>query len=235
MDKTQKKRELLVGTIREQRGSRKSQELRAAGGVPAVIYGLNKQNVAITLDAPAAEKAIHSGAHLLDVEVQGAVEHVLIQDVQYNHLQSVIEHVDLLRIDPTHKVRVKVPLEFRGTAKGTKEGGILERQISEVEIEVLPLHIPDLIRVNVDHLELHQILHVRDIAVPEGARIINHPEQIVVQVRTVKEQVATEVATGPAEPEVIGKKPAEEGEGDAAAGKPTAGGKAAPAAGAAKK
>ena len=152
--------------------------------------------------------------------------------MQYDYLQAGLEHIDLLRIDPKRKVRVKVALEFRGTPKGTKEGGILETQTTEIEIEVSPLAIPDSIRVNVDHLELHDIIHAKDITMPEGAKLVDYPEKIICQVRTVKEEViAVAVEAGPTEPEVIGKKKEEEGaEGAVAAGDAKA---AAPAKGAA--
>jgi large subunit ribosomal protein L25 len=66
------------------------------------------------------------------------------------------------------------------------------------------------IRVNVDHLELHQILHAKDVTLPEGAKLVDHPEKIIAQVRTIKEEVAAEGAPAVAEPEVIGKKKEEE-------------------------
>ncbi|NNM88709.1 MAG: 50S ribosomal protein L25 [Phycisphaerae bacterium] len=214
---TEKQRYILQAEIREARGSRQSQALRAGGKVPAVIYGLKGGTVAVSLDAPRAETAIHSGAHLVDVSINGQVEHVLIKEVQYDHLQRNIEHVDLLRIDPNQRVRVKIPLDFRGTPKGAKQGGILEVQIAEVELEVLPLEIPDVLRVNVENLDLHEILHAKDIPLSAGAKLLHAADQIIAQVRTVKEEVAV-VATEAAatEPEVIGKKAEEEAEAPAA-------------------
>lgn len=210
---TEKQRYTLQAEIREVRGSRKSQVLRASGKVPAVIYGLKSGTVAVALDAPRSETAIHSGAHLVDVSINGQVEHVLIKDVQYDHLQRNIEHVDLLRIDPSQRVKVKIPLDFRGTPKGSKQGGILEVQIAEVELEVLPLEIPDILRVNVENLDLHEILHAKDIPLPTGAKLLHPAEQIIAQVRTVKEEVAAvETQAAATEPEVIGKKTEEDAE-----------------------
>ena len=223
---TEHKRHTLEVNIRTASGRKGAVHLRENGKIPGVVYGLAKENLPIELGAKEAERAIHSGAHLVDIKMNGSVEHVLIQDVQYDYLQSVIEHVDFMRIDPTHKVRVKVPVEFRGTPKGAKEGGILEVQISELEVEVLPLDIPDKIRFDVEHLEIHGLVHAKEIPLPAGVRLLNPADQILCQVRTVKEVTPeVTVAAGVAEPEVIGKKPAEEGAADAAAG-----GKAAPAA-----
>jgi large subunit ribosomal protein L25 len=204
---------------RDSRGSRKSQFLRAQGKIPGVVYGLGKDPVMITLPIPEVVSVLTSGAHIMEISLSGKAEKMLIQDVQYDYLQTGVEHIDLLRIDPSKKVRVKVQLEFRGTPKGTKEGGILERQTAEVEIEVSPLAIPDSIRLNVENLEMHQILHAKDVPLPEGAKLVDFAEKIICQVRTVKEEVAAvggEVTA--AEPEVIGKKKEEEGAEGAAAG-----------------
>ena len=230
---TEHKRHTLEVSLRSAPGRKGAEHLRKNGKIPGVVYGLAKENLPIELGAKETERAIHSGTHLVDIKLNGSVEHVLIQDVQYDHLQMAIEHVDFMRIDPTHKVRVKVPLDFRGTPKGAKEGGILEVQISELELEVLPLEIPDRIRFDVEHLELHGLVHAKEIPLPSGARLLSPPpDQILCQVRTVKEVTPEETAAAsPAEPEVIGKKPAEEGEAaTAAAGKaPAAAKKEAPA------
>ncbi len=209
----------LEAQVRRQTGGRHVQTLRRTGKLPGVVYGLAGANVPIEFSAAHAAHIVHSGSHLVDLKIDDKVEHVLIQQVQYDFLQASIAHVDFLRIDPSRKVKVKVPLDFRGTPKGAKEGGILEKQIAEVDVETLPLEIPDVIRINVEHLELHGILHAKEIPLPAGARLLNPPDQIVCQVRTVKEEIpVAEAEGGPTEPEVIGRKAAEEEvEGQAAA------------------
>jgi large subunit ribosomal protein L25 len=210
----------VVAELRKERGSRKTQFLRASGRLPAIVYGLAKEPVAISLPTSETVAVLRSGSHILEVTFEGKTEKALIQDVQYDYLQTTVEHLDLLRVDPNQRVSVKVALDFRGTPKGTKGGGIFETQTQVIEVEVLALSIPDLIRVNVDHLELHQILHAKDITLPEGATLVDHPEKIIAQVRTIKEEVAAEGAPAVAEPEVIGKKKEEEGAEGAAAKAP---------------
>ena len=214
---TRKQEKPIQADARTATGSRKTQYLRSQGKTPGIIYGLGKETVLIALSTPEVVSVLQSGAHILEIALNGKPEKMLIQDVQYDYLQTNIEHIDLLRIDPNKKVRVKVALEFRGTPKGSKEGGVLETQNSDVEVEVSPLHIPDSIRVNIENLELHQILHAKDIQIPEGAKLVDYPEKIICQVRTIKEEVAAVAAeAGPTEPEVIGKKKEEEGEEGAA-------------------
>jgi large subunit ribosomal protein L25 len=213
----------LALEVRSERGSRRTRLLRGEGKLPGVVYGLGKDPVSVAFSASEAVAVIHGGSHTIDVTLDGKTEKLLLQDVQYDYLQTTVEHVDFLRIDPNKKVTVRVALDFRGTPKGAKEGGILETQAAELEIEASPLNIPDHIRVNVEHLEMHQILHASDIALPEGATLSDSPEKIIAQVRTVKEEVAAVTAeAGPAEPEVIGKK--KEDEEGAAAGGETKGG-----------
>jgi large subunit ribosomal protein L25 len=221
----------VVAESREGTGSRKTRFLRAEGKTPGIIYGMGKEPVLIALSTPETTSVLKSGTHIIEISLNGKAEKLLIQDVQYDYLQKELEHIDLLRIDPNKKVHVKVALEFRGTPKGAKEGGILEIQNSTIEIEVSPMHIPDSIRVNVDHLELHNIIHAREIALPSDVKLLDYAEKIICQVRTVKEEVAAvAVEAGPAEPEVIGKKKEEEGaEGADAAKAPAPGAKAAPA------
>ena len=222
-----KQEHVLQAEARSATGSRKTQFLRAQGKTPGIIYGLGKDPVMIALPTPEVINILKSGAHIMDVAINGKSEKMLIQEVQYDYLQTNVAHIDLMRIDPNKKVRVKVAIEFRGVPKGAKEGGILETQSPEIEVEVSPLQIPGTIRVNIEHLELHQILHAKDVVMPAGAKLVDYPEKIICQVRTIKEEVAAVGAEpGPAEPEVIGKKKEEEGaEGAAADAK--AGGKAA--------
>jgi large subunit ribosomal protein L25 len=229
----------VVVELRSDRGTRRSNLLRAQGKTPGILYGMGKDPIAISLPTGEIIAVLKSGSHIMEIALDGKAEKMLIQDVQYDYLQTNVEHIDLLRIDPTKKVRVKVALEFRGTPKGAKEGGILETQATVVEIEVSPLQIPDLIRVNVEHLEMHDIIHAKDVPVPAGAKLMDYPEKIICQVRMVKEEVAAVVAeVAPTEPEVIGKKKEEEGAEGAAApaeGKAPAKAPAAAAAPAAKK
>lgn len=210
----------VVAEPRDIRGTRKTRFLRLEGKTPGIIYGLGQAPVTVTLNTPETVAVLKSGSHIIEVSLNGKPEKLLIQDVQYCYLQKELEHIDLLRIDPNKKVRVKVSLEFRGTPKGTKEGGILETQTTALEIEVSPMQIPDNIRVNVDHLEMHQIIHAKEVVLPEGCKLVDYAEKIICQVRTVKEEVAAvAVEAGPTEPEVIGKKKEEEGaEGAAAEG-----------------
>jgi large subunit ribosomal protein L25 len=219
----------VVAEIRKSRGSRASYFIRAEGKLPGIVYGMGKEPVAITLPASETNSVLRSGSHILEVQLEGKVEKMLIQAVGRDYRDTFVQHIDLMRIDPNQKVKVKVALEFRGTPKGAKEGGILETLFTDLEIEVPALAIPDSIRVAVDHLELHGVIHAKEIGLPSNAKLVGNPETIICTVRTVKEEVAAvAVEAGAAEPEVIGKKKEEEGaEGEAPAADAKGGAKAA--------
>jgi large subunit ribosomal protein L25 len=110
-------------------------------------------------------------------------------------------------------IKVTVPVHFTGTAIGVKEGGLLDFQVREVHIECLPTAIPDSIDVDVTPLGAHDYYRVKDLKLPEGARVLDDPERVVVGVTIARAEVAevTEDAATTAEPEVVKKgKPEDE-------------------------
>jgi len=138
--------------------------------------------------------------------------------VQYDHLQQTPVHVDLMRVDVSERVRVKVPIELRGRPKGTMEGGTLVSVLTELDVECLLLNIPESLRVKVDHLELNDMVHVREIQVPPDVTVLNAPDEIVAVVHpprgTTTAEAEAALPEGTAEPEIIAKgKEETEGEG----------------------
>ena len=199
---------------RPELGSRANKRLRDSGFVPGVVYGHKEAVVPITLPRKELAGHLHHGTQLFDLALDGKSEKVLVKEVQYDHLGIEVIHVDFARVSLDEKVEVTVPLELKGTPKGEAEGGVLQQIISELEIECLVTDIPEAIRHNVADLEKDAVLHIRDLKLPAGVRVLQDPELIVATVREVLEEAATAVAEegAPAEPEVIGRKPAEDEE-----------------------
>jgi large subunit ribosomal protein L25 len=141
---------------------------------------------------------------------------VLVKEVQYDHLGMEVLHVDFARVSLDEKVELTVPLELKGTPKGEADGAVLQQFIAELEIECLVTDIPHSIVHNVTEMEKDSELHIRDLKLPAGVRVMQDEDLLVAAVREVQEEVPTEVAeVATAEPEVIGRKP-EEGEEGAA-------------------
>lgn len=206
---------------RSELGSRANKRLRDAGHIPGVIYGHKEAVVPVTLPKKELTNYLGHGTHLFDLALDGKSEKVLVKEVQYDHLGIEIIHVDFARVSLDEKVEVTVPLELKGTPKGEAEGAVLQQIINELEIECLVTDIPEAIRHNVSEMEKDSVLHISDLKLPPGVRVLQDAELIVAMVREIQEVAPTEVAeAAAAEPEVIGRKPAEGEEAAPAAAAP---------------
>ena len=206
---------------REAAGTRAVKRIRSTGGIPAVVYGREfGEPLPVVVDAKDLRAALvgHGGSAVLNLEIEGrGSTHVIVQDRQLDVVTKRLIHIDLHAIRLDEVVEAHVPLVIVGSAPGVKEGGILDVVVREVTIEALPTDIPDSIEVDVSGLNMFDNIHVRDLKAPQGVKIVEDAEEIVVSVlppSKVEEPVAAAVAEVPAEPELIGEKkePAEEPE-----------------------
>ncbi|MBX3396383.1 MAG: 50S ribosomal protein L25 [Phycisphaerae bacterium] len=203
---------------RKASGSRAAARLRKQGKLPAIVYGHGEAPMPITLDYHDVEQHLKHGLHVVNLNMGSKTQPCQFKDAQYDHLGIDLVHVDLVRVDLSERVRVTVPIDFRGTPTGVGEGGIFRHDLSEIEVECLVTAIPETIRVDVSGLGLNQVLHVKEIALPDGVSHVLDAEKVVAAVRlpsTAVETVAAPAEGGPAEPEVIAKgKKEEEGAGE---------------------
>ena len=188
---------------RSELGSRANKRLRDAGLLPGVIYGHKEKVVPVTLPKLEVVKHINHGAHLFDLNVDGKSEKCLVKEVQYDHLGIEVLHVDFARVSLDEKVEVTVPLELKGEPKGEADGGVLTQVISELHVECLVTDIPDVIRHSIVEMKLNDVLHISDLKLPKGVRVLQDEHLIVATVKEIVDTEAEEAAV--AEPEVIGK------------------------------
>ncbi|MEK7730917.1 MAG: 50S ribosomal protein L25, partial [Planctomycetota bacterium] len=146
---------------RETSGTRISRALRAAGRLPAVIYGHGEAPESVSLAHHEVEVALAHGARTLQVDLNGAVKPYLIKQVQYDHLGTNLIHLDLSRVDLHERVKVRVGIELRGVPKGIHEGGVLDQQMAQIEVECVVTEIPDTFHPLVTHLDLGDSLLVK--------------------------------------------------------------------------
>ncbi len=206
---------LLKAEIRERTGSHSVKQVLKQGRIPAVIYGHKEEPISVSLDEHNFMEGLHHGHRLLDIEIGKKKEKTIIKDLQYDCLGKKVLHIDLMRIDVTEKLKVTVPLELKGTAAGTHEGGIVELYNNEIEIECLATDIPASIVISVKELKLGDAIHAGEVQLPEGVKLVTSPEILLVSCHLVAEIKTTEELEmeAPAAPEVIGeKKEPEEGE-----------------------
>lgn len=199
----------IVGKARSELGSRANKRLRDAGLLPGVVYGHKEAVLPVTLPKKEVVTHLEHGTHLFDLQLDGKSEKVLVKEVQYDHLGIEVLHVDFARVSLDEKVHVTVPLELKGTPKGEADGAKLQQIIADLHIECLVTDIPDAIRHNISDMEKDSVLHVRDLKLPAGMKVLADGEVILATVREIIEQAVTAEAAV-AEPEVIGKKKEDE-------------------------
>lgn len=207
---------LLKAQVRQHRGTKDTVRLRRQGRIPAIVYGHKEKPIAVSLNLHDFTVSLHHGRRLLNVELEGETKKLLVKDVQYDHLGKNIIHADLMRVDLSEKVKVAVPIELKGTAKGTHEGGIVEEHANRLEVACRVTDIPDSIIVWVREVGVGDAVHASDVPLPEGVELVSNPETVLVTCSLVAAAKSTEEVEEelPPAPEVIGK---EEEEGKAAA------------------
>jgi large subunit ribosomal protein L25 len=206
---------------RERVGKEGAKKVRAKGEIPAVVYG-KETNMAVRV--PLASQKILRSAHfsestIITMEVVNGEKKdnfsVLIKDIQYSPLTEAVIHLDFLKVSLEEKIRVHVPLSFKGEPASVKEGAVVEYILRELEIEGYPLDIPEKIEIDISNLEIGHSIHVSDITIAQNLKCMAHLEDTVVTlVAKMKEEEimpAEAEEEAPEGPEVI-KEKKEEGE-----------------------
>jgi large subunit ribosomal protein L25 len=205
--------ETLNVKARKTRGKREARRMRRSGAIPAVLYGHGEETKSLAVVADEMASAVRHGARV--VELTGAVqEKAFIRELQWDAYGLQVLHVDFARVSEHERIEVKVSLELRGQAAGIKDGGVVEQLIHELEIECEALAIPDKLELNVSELVIDAQLTAADVPLPPGVTLVSDGEMVVahcVMARAEEEEAAAAPA-GAVEPEVIGRKPEEEGE-----------------------
>jgi large subunit ribosomal protein L25 len=208
-------------------GKNACRRLRASGRIPGNVYGLDRPPFMVAVSPRRIEELLRLGSGVntvfhLNLQGEERTREAMIRELQRNPLSGRPVHVDFVRVDPTRRIQVHVPVRLVGIPEGVKnESGIIDFVHREVHVECLPSDIPEHLSLDVTHLHLHQHVSVKDIPGIEGLRVLDDPEQIVAVVSVPKaEEVpvagATEEAAA-AEPELV-KKGKEAGEGESPAG-----------------
>ena len=155
----------LKAEIREHTGSKAAAKERKQGRIPAIVYGHKKEPVAISLDAHNLAEGLHHGHRLMDVQIGKKSQKMLVKDLQYDYLGKDIIHIDLMRVDITETVKVTIPIELKGTAKGTQEGGVISEHTDHLEIECQAANIPESIVVTVTDMDVGNTKYTKDLQI----------------------------------------------------------------------
>ena len=191
---------VLQAKNREKAGSAESRRIRKAGRIPAVIYGRSGKAVSIDLDSSEFIKSTKgiSESTIVKVDVSGSQNKsydAFVKDTQRNILDGKILHIDFYEVESGVALRAKVSIILNGNPIGVREGGMLENPVHEIEIECLPKDLPERIEIDISGLKANQSLHVRDIPLAEGVKLLSNPDQVVALVKFAKAEAAAAAAT----------------------------------------
>ncbi|GAA1947662.1 50S ribosomal protein L25/general stress protein Ctc [Agromyces allii] len=196
----------VTADVREAFGKGAARKIRAVGKIPAVIYGHGTEPQHVTLPGHQVALLIRKANAVLDLDIAGKSQLVLVKDVQKDPVHQIIEHMDLIVIKKGEKVQVEVPVHLEGeTAAGT----IADVDSHTLLLEVEATHIPESVVVSVEGLEEGSQIHAKDVELPKGASLITDGDSLVVNVHTPQKADLGEEAEE-AETEAAAEAPSEE-------------------------
>ncbi len=196
---------------REKVGSRYAARERAAGLLPAVVYGHGVDPVHISLEAKETLRYFHSGERVFSLSIPGqkGEETVLLKDLQFDHLGTNVVHADLMRVDLNEQITAQVHIRMIGEAVGLKSAGaILVQPVTALTIRCTVAALPDHIDVDISGLGTGEALHAGDVKLPAGIELAMDAESVLASITVVKEteEAGEAAAAGGADatqPEVI--------------------------------
>ncbi len=200
----------LSASVRTETGKGAARKIRQAGHIPAVIYGHGREAQSLTINARETDKLLKSiaiSSTVIELSIDGKSARTLIREVQRHPFKRTITHIDFQELVAGETVSVHCPIVYVGVPEGVRlEGGLLDQIMHQLHIEVDPSAIPNHIDVDVSALKIGNTLHVSDLKLPAGIKVLDEAGTTVCIVQVPKVAVET-VADGAAEPEVIRAKP----------------------------
>lgn len=175
-------------------GSAGSKKLRKQGLVPANLYGFKKDSVNLTVTTDAVEKLVAGGSRVVDVELNGAVEKAVVQELQWDIFSTYVKHLDLKRVNPDAVATVDVPLELRGEPLGVKDGGQIRLHLKKIKVTCPEFRVPKSIVVRIGPMKVGDSIKVSGLKAPETVKIDTDPAAVVVELYDPKKVAAAAVS-----------------------------------------
>ncbi len=185
-----------------------TKKIRSTGGIPAVVYGKGEETVTISVDNLELIKAVRDeGRHaVFSLEIEGGnTVDVMLHEYQVHPIKGDITHADFYKVDMTEEMDVSVVLNLEGEAAGSREGGILQQPLFELEVRAVPREIPEEVTIDVSELEIGDSLTIADIPVSETYTILNEQDEtIAIVLPPEAEEEETDTGDVSVEPELVG-------------------------------
>jgi large subunit ribosomal protein L25 len=199
----------LNATVRTTTGKGAARKIRQEGNIPSVIYGHGREPQSLLTNARETERllrGIATGATVIELNIEGKVAKTLIREIQRHPFKRHIMHIDFQELVAGETVSVHCPISYIGTPEGVRlEGGILDQILHQLHIEVDPSNIPNHIDVDVTNLKLGKSLHVGDLTIPAGIKVLDDAGTTVCIVQASKGGADLPAADAVPEPELIRK------------------------------
>lgn len=200
----------LSASVRAETGKGAARKIRQAGNIPAVIYGHGREPQSLTLNTRDTDKLLKTiaiSSTVIELDIDGKTARTLIREVQRHPFKRTITHIDFQELVAGETVSVQIPIVYVGVPEGVRlEGGLLDQIMHQLHVEVDPSSIPNHIDVDVSALKVGKSLHVSDLVLAAGIKVLDEPGNTVCIVQVPKVAVEA-VVDGAAEPEVIRAKP----------------------------
>jgi large subunit ribosomal protein L25 len=185
---------ILRALRRHRSGKGVARKIRAQGMIPAVLYG-SGENIPLTLQPQELLKILTSGENtIFRLEIDGELggdRQAIVRDLQRDPLRETLLHADLYRISMDVEITVSVPIVLEGMSRELSDiGGMINQLLHEIEIQCLPSLIPHELTIDVAHLGIGEVLHVRDLPVPQGIQVLAASDEVVASVSVRGEEVA---------------------------------------------
>ena len=177
----------LEAERRSDAGKGVARKLRAAGRVPAVLYGHDQETISLSVDSREMMHVLRSSGGsnvLLDLVVDGKARLAMPREIQRDHIHNKLIHIDFLAVSRTETITANVPVIEFGEAAGVKEGGVVEHHLRDLLVECLPQDVPDQLDVDITELNIGDMIHARDVVVPAGVTVLTNPDDAVLSVIT---------------------------------------------------
>jgi len=171
----------LSGSPRENVGKKDAKQVRAAGMVPAVLYGGDKQ-IPFSLNAIAFGKYVYTPeVYIFEIDVDGTTYKAILKDLQFHPVNDKIIHADFLQLVDDKPVKMELPVRITGSSVGVRNGGRLGVNFRRIKVNGVPDNFPDVIELDITKLRIGQALRVKDLSM-EGITVLHDPEAVVVSV-----------------------------------------------------
>ncbi|MBN1897874.1 MAG: 50S ribosomal protein L25 [Spirochaetes bacterium] len=192
----------IEAITREEKGKNKIKKMRAQNYIPAVLYGGELKIIKLSYKEVEKLYNMRHDNFLIHINIDKKdKKDAFLKAIQYDPVTNKIIHIDLIELIAGKTVHIKIPIELTGSPEGVKMGGVVEHFMWELNIECLPKDIPELITTDITNLQIGDSIHVSDLQIREGIRVLDKPDQVILTIGLpagvgAEEEEAAEAAEG---------------------------------------